>query len=208
MIKIVQRGFMRFINTFFYGPKVYNYIYYKINNRECLRMTSWISIKRDSVRGLMLKKREERNRPERPKWFLKKHKLSEVSKPRSSIRRDSNKKYRWRRPLSNTKKRMRKERPNPYRMVPFLLIWWTENSKRTPKFSPIWLNKREKKKLVNGMFPLKKLNQWPKLKCLRLFDQEKERENVGKEESIKFVLSVKTSLVNLQNTRDLLDQWV
>jgi hypothetical protein len=58
------------------------------------------------------------------------------------------------------------------------------------------------------MFPYKKLNQWHKHKCFKLLDQVKEKENLGKEELIKYVLLDKISQENHLNIKNSFDQWV
>jgi hypothetical protein len=57
------------------------------------------------------------------------------------------------------------------------------------------------------MSQCKKLNLWLKQKCFKLLDQVKEKENVGKEESIKSVLLEKISQENLLNIKNSLDLW-
>jgi hypothetical protein len=43
--------------------------------------------------------------------------------------------------------------------VLYLHILWIDNNKKIRKFLLTWLNKKEKKKLVNGQYLLKKSNQ-------------------------------------------------
>lgn len=90
----------------------------------------------------------------------------------------------------------------------YLPISWIENSKGTPKYLQTWSNKKERKRLENGLFLSKKSNPWLRPRCSRSFVQERERENAGREGSIKCALSERTSLESLQNTKGLSVQWV
>ncbi len=56
-------------------------------------MIIWTSIKRGLVKDQMHKRKEERNKPERRRLFLKKHKLSEDLKQKYLINKDSNKRF-------------------------------------------------------------------------------------------------------------------
>ena len=156
----------------------------------------------------MPRKREERKKPENQKSFPKRHRPSKVSRPSCSTGRDSNRKFRWKRPSNSINKKMLKAELTIFRKVPFLPISWTENSKRTQRFWPIWSSKREKRRQGNGQCLLKRWSQWLKLKCLMSSDQASERENVGKEGSTRSVSSVKTSPENHQSTKDSSVRWV
>ena len=132
----------------------------------------------------MLEKNVEKNKLVRQKSFLKKLKHYVVWKLKYSTKKDSSKKYKWKKPLKNIKKKIQKVESKIYKKVLYLLILWIENNKKIPKYWLIWLNKREKKKQVNGQYLFRKSNQWQKQKCSKLLDQVKERENVGREELI------------------------
>lgn len=75
---------------------------------SCHRTTILTYTENVSVRGLMLNRNAERNKLERQKWSLKRQKLWEVSKLKYSTRKDSNKKYKWKKPSNN----MNKKTPN------------------------------------------------------------------------------------------------
>ncbi len=156
----------------------------------------------------MLNKNVERNKPVRLKSFLKRLKHYVVSKLKYSTKKDLNKKYKWKKLSNNIKKKILKAESKMYKKVPYLLILWTDNNKKIQRFWPIWLNKKEKKRQVNGQYLLKKSSQWQKQKCSRSLDQVKERENVGKEELIWSLSSVKISPANHPNSKDSFDQWV
>jgi hypothetical protein len=65
----------------------------------------------------MRKRNKERNKQEKPKSFQRKLKHCEVLKPKYSTKIVSNKKYKSRKLLKNTNKKMPKANPNQFNKV-------------------------------------------------------------------------------------------
>ena len=146
--------------------------------------------------------------PEKPKSSPKRLKLSEDSKPKSSTKNDSNKRFKWKKPSNNTNKKTPKAESKTLRKVLSLLISWTDNNKKIPKSLPIWSSKNVNKRPANGPSLFRKLSPWQKPKCSKSSDQAKERGSAGREESTKSHLSERTLPVNHQNSSDSSVPWV